>query len=938
MGSMAVWTAVAALSWPSASVHALGSQGAPEILSLSRSAVQPGDRVVIQGHGLGSSPGCVLVSGLQVKAEVWTDTAVRFQVPPEAASGTLRVRRADGQRSAPLPFTVNHPLPQGQFPPSGFKLEDTGLWGAAFLVETDGTHLYGVCGLETLVTYQIQPGQPHRFCSRLYLNQRVGDLRLVGDHLFCAGDHGLMVFRCADLQSGPARPVAAVTGFSCLSVDAQPDPSGELEGHIVALTEYAPRWGSDQLRVLLYQFAHEELRLLGVFARAVPAQERQFAVALGPRFRKAYVSGAESLLGTNQYILELTLEDLKAPALLHREPTPKFLTFDMEAKGAVLWAGLVGGGFELFRAYMLRPGANHLQWRRTIRGKWSPGRATRVKILDNAVTVGCAWAGQRPDIFLMDTVGAGSTPLASMNSLDWAFDVAGAPDPKTPGTGKIFVADEWGGFLTLRYNRAAADPLSHEPDYQWTPAASMTEGLHLTADRIYIAGRGAGPWSADRFHLTNESQWRHVPFDWSLAEPQPHPVSALATRRDPEAGLLIAALGHEKAMAWGQKIIGLLYRETPSDIELLAASEEIDPPGLWSQGVSVVWARPDLVFMTTGSDGFRAYVIDPRVPSIHLHEQCRTSGLDTNTFGPQQLTTSMKRFTLGSQDLLVVGSRPNGLSSAPTLHLYRVSYPQGPPSRDQPRAPLQVVKSAALECLKFKTVHRLDVHPAGWIALATAQGIAILHRSWVQRLNDMPDWQAWNHICMPTSALAPWWDVSWSKEFKDVGFADEHTLYAVKNPQGVWRIRLEPDAANLTVRALATSYYPGVECGLNYARLLHGWADANVPTLHNPYALAVAGDTVYVTGWSGKVRRLRFEAEEGVKLLQLRWQANEAQIEFASPLGSRNYTVESRASVERGNWTPIEPVAIRQLAPTRFVARFPASAAARQFYRLRIRP
>jgi hypothetical protein len=505
----------------------------------------------------------VVLAGRRVVPLTWSDKEAAFVVPEDGASGGLCLRTVAGARSGARAFTVNRPLPAGQIAPHGLGLEDTGLPGPAFLVETDGTCLFGITGFETLSTYELRERQPHGFCGRTYLNQRVADLRVRGGYLFCVGDHGLLVFRCSDLRAGRAEAVAAVAGGSFYGVDARPDPGGPPDGLLVALAEHAPVWGTNTLRVVFYRFSEEELSPLGTFRRKVGSEERQFAVALDPRHRKAYVSGWQTLTGADKYLLELATTNLFAPALQHREETGLVLAGDMDALDEVLWTGVTTTGLnnELFRAYALQPGTTPLKLSRTIRGGLGAGRVARVRILDRQVTVGSSWFGNRPDIFLFTTFGDAVFPAVSRNSLDWAFDVTGFARPQGTNAGKVVVAAEWGGFMTLDYQVTPKLNLTHQPDYQWVVAAAMTEGLHLAGDRIYIAGRGAGPWSADRNQLADETRWRRVTFDWALPEPQPHPISAVCTRRDPQAGLLIAALGHEKAMAWGTQILGLLYRE-----------------------------------------------------------------------------------------------------------------------------------------------------------------------------------------------------------------------------------------------------------------------------------------------------------------------------------------------------------------------------------------
>lgn len=109
---------------------------------------------------------------------------------------------------------------------------------------------------------------------------------------------------------------------------------------------------------------------------------------------------------------------------------------------------------------------------------------------------------------------------------------------------------------------------------------------------------------------------------------------------------------------------------------------------------------------------------------------------------------------------------------------------------------------------------------------------------------------------MSDPAYAPWHEGTWQAGVKGARFADENALYVVKQPHGVWRVTLAIDPARQTVRAKATAFYPGVECGTNYAPMLHGWANPDTVTLHHPYRVLTDEAAVYVTGWSGKVQRL----------------------------------------------------------------------------------
>ncbi len=912
----------------------------PQIDGVSSSSAQPGPAGTFIGRGFGATPGAVVLTGLRVTPTSWSETNVSFVVPDDGASGFVHIRTVSGERSEAVSFTVERPLPAGQIAPYGLTLEETGLLGAAFLVETDGSYLYGISGFETVSTYELRDTQPHVLRSRIYLNQRVGDLRMQGGYLFCAGDHGLLVYRCADLQAGVPVVAAAVAGGSYLGVDVRPDPTSELDGLLLALCEHVPRWGTGSLRVVFYQFAGGVLTRRGTFARSASAEERQFGVALDPLQRKAYVSGWGSLTGSNKYILELTTTNLASPALQHREETGAVLAGDMDVLENVLWTGVLttGGGNQIFRAYTLNVGTNHLSLSRVISGGFAFGRVARVKIVDQQVVLGSSWYGNRPDIYLFTTFGGTTTPAASQNSLDWAFDVTGFAQPSGTNAGKMIVADEWGGFITLNYQTTPKLGLSHRSDYQWVVSASMTESLHLAEGRVFVAGRGAGPWSADCHDLAEESQWRHVDFDWTQAEPQPHPVSAVCTRRDPDAGLLIAALGHEKAMAWGEEIIGLLYRETASNVMLLAQSEAFNPPGLGSEGVSAVWPERDLVFMATGSDGFRAYVVNPSEPSITIHCDCRTSGFATNIFSTRLTARCLKHYTDGNSRKLIVGSTPGLLVADPTLNIFTLNCPEGAPDRGHPDAPISITHEAALHCLAWKPVHNLDVHPSGVVAVATSAGVGVFHLAWVDALNQTNDFAAWNRIRVPVDAYAPWWYTNWTDEMADVSFADEHTLYVVKAPEGLWRLSFELDPTNRAHRCMATAYYPGVQCGMDYRLMLHGWANPDTPTLHHPYGVVADGDIAYVTGWSGKVQRLGLTAGAGAKIQDARLGGSEMELTFFSPFGSRVYQVEATPSLHPAQWAVRPDAQIREHGNQTFNVRIPFAGAAPQFYRIRVQP
>lgn len=828
--------------------------------AISPAEATPGSEVTIFGDGFGASAGAVALSGLRIEPSLWSPGRVRFVLPLAGVSGPLVVSTRHGDRSEPARLTVSRSLPAGQYAPEGLDLVDTGLLGAATLVATDGECLYGVVGFETLVTHLMTDEGPYRLLSMVHLPQRVGDIRVTGGHLYCAGDHGLRVYRCSDLQVGLTEPVASVFDGACLAVDARTVAFEDAERVVVALCEYRPRDGSDALRVPLYAFEDEELVPLGSYSRRVEPAERQHAIVIDPLRPKVYVSGYRTLLGSDRYILEVDIADPSRPRLSHREETGGILAFDMDACRDRLWAGVSGTGTEHFRVYRLHAGDTPLELERVVAGRFGAGRTTRVQIIDERSTVGVAWAGARPDVFVMDTFVAADapfgkeSPLASTDTIDWAFDVAGFPRGGTRGG--IVVADEWGGFLTYEYRRTPDAAIEHAPDHRAVVAAAMTEGLHVAADRVYVAGRGAGAWSADRDDLSDPDGWRSVRWEWGEETPQPHPVSGLATREDPEHGTLIAALGHEKAMAWGQEIRGLLYRETDRDIELLAGSEAIEPPGLFSSGVDVVWAEPDLVYMTTGTDGLRAFVVDPDGPDISLHESCREVGFATDVFSTSNMAVTMAHLRRGSRRTIVVGSRPALLVGEPTVHVFDIDYPEGVPDRTAPRRRIIVRREVALECSRWKPVQHLDLLPSGRLAVATDQGLALLRLEHVDNLNELGHHDAWGRVNVPASAFEPWWDGAWAVAVDDVSFSDDNTLWVVKSPVGVWRIECEAVPGTLTHRASATAHYPGVQCGMDYTQLLGGWGDPDVVPLHHPYAVAADGASVFVTGWSGKVQRL----------------------------------------------------------------------------------
>ena len=834
------------------------------IISLSSDSAYPGELITINGNDFGSNPGYVVLTGLKIEPQTWSDNLITFFVPDDAMTGFIYVRDSSDTASNRVTFTVNRDLDDGQILPYNLEISDTGLLGAAFLVETDGEYIYGITGFETLSTFKIHDSEPYTLKSRIYLPQRVGDLKLCNGYLFCSGDHGLFVYKTSDLQQANPKITAGISGDHYLSVDAKMKTLDSIDNTIIALCSYQPSLDTQELNMVLYSFENEELGKLGTYTRSAVSTERQHAIVIDPVNPKVYVSGGETLLGDDKYILEISIDDPSTPVLNYKEDTGELLPFDMETIDGILWTGVVKTGTEIFRTYTLNPDSNHLILDKIITGSYNLGRTTRVKILNDKITIGCAWLGNRPDLFLFNTYPSTTTAIASYNSIDWAFDISGYAE--SDNDGKIIIADEWGGFLTYEYSTDPTPSISHELDYNWAPASAMTENIHLTDDRVYIANRGAGVWSADRYDLSDHTSWKFPDWEWTSEEPQPYPVSGLATREDPTHGLLIAALGHDKAMAWGTEIYGILYKETSTKIQRLAISDPIDPPGLYSSGECVVWPETDLVFLTTGSDGIRAYIVNPDAPSITIHNDCLSSGFATDVFSTANMASCMKYYTDGSTHKLIVGSIPGLLVSDPTIHIFNINYPEGIPDRNNPDRPIEITLESQLDCTQYKTVNYLDITSDGLIAIATSQGIGLFNIEWIPQLNELSINDAWNKIKIPTDSFEPYWDDTWSMQMKDVGLKDDNTLYCVKspegkNPGGIWKIDFEINEETLSHSSAANGYYPGVQCGMDYTQFLQGWANPDIVTIHHPYALAVDENGLYVTGWSGKLQRITESSE-----------------------------------------------------------------------------
>ena len=354
--------------------------------------------------------------------------------------------------------------------------------------------------------------------------------------------------------------------------------------------------------------------------------------------------------------------------------------------------------------------------------------------------------------------------------------------------------------------------------------------------------------------------------------------------------------------------------------------------------MSAIWPERDLVYMVTGTDGFRAYVVNPLAPSITIHRDCRASGFATNVYSPSMKARCFKYRTDGTVHRLVVGSAPGLLVDDPTLNVFTVAYPFGLPDRARPDLPIQVTHETALLCSRWKPVYNLDIRPSGFVAVATSAGVGLFHLSWIPALNQMTDFAAWNCIRVPPEAYAPWWSSNWAADMADASFIDDSTLYVVKATDGVWRLSFQPDPTNYTHRCMATAYYPGVTCGMNVTVWLHGWANPDIPTLHHPYAVVADGDTAYVTGWSGKVQRLGLVPGTGARIHGIDRDRNNIDLLFSSPFWKRVYQVEASPSLTPPRWEPEPSAQVRGVGGGEYTARVTTNGTASRTYRIRISP
>ena len=830
----------------------------PVITSLSSDYSSIGDLLTIYGYGFGNSEGYIVLTGLCVEPISWTNTQITFKIPRIGASGYIYIRDINSTKSNSVNFKVLRSLPDFQFEPYGLSLIDTGILGPALLVETDGSYVYGVTGYDTLSTYKIFEDSPYELKNRIYLPQRINELRIFDNYLFLTGDMGLFVYRCSDLQNDNPQIVIAIANAAIMALDIKEINGDPIDGVLLALCEYKSWWDSDILHISFFKFDNEELIELGSFQRKEDnVKERQIAIAIDPINPKVYVSGYKTLLGSDKYILEINISKIESPDLNHREELANLLPFDMETINDRLWSGQVHTGTEGFRAYQLYPGEDYLTLDESIHTKFMLGKTTRVKIIDDDVSVGSSWLGERPDVFIWNTFNSGSSPSASEESIDWAFDITGYSESTGSYDGKIIVADEWGGFLTYEYQKSPSYSINHVKNYHHVPTGAMTAGIHLTDERVYIAGRGGGVWSADKFDLSDESKWRWGDWDFSLENPQPHPVSSLCTREDPDLGTIIVGRAHNKAFAWGSKTYGILYQETNDGITELAISEEIEPKtgNIW---VDMAWPYTDLVYMPTGDDGFRALVINPDKPSIAIHKDCLEVGFGNDNFSNTHHSGTIQYYKDSNGDKIIVASESSIFGGESGLFVFSVSYPEGIPDRNSPDRSIVIKKENSLNCLKYKTVNQMDVTSTGIISVATPQGIGIFHISWIPILNNMSNTQAWNLIKVPLETYEPWWYDGWNNGLDDVSFNTDNEIFVLKTKLGIWKLEIEIDMENYTHQSVCTSYYPGIGGGIDYENLLFGWGNPDIPTLHHPYLLDVDNNSAYVTGWLGKIQKVTY--------------------------------------------------------------------------------
>jgi len=872
----------------------------PEIRCLSTYKAAPSSQVTIAGEYFGSSPGYVVLSGLQITIPPldWSDNMIRFAVPEEGATGPVYVRTYGNKKSNSVgPFTVERPL--GAYEPTAtLALAETGLQGAATLVETDGAFLYAVAGCDTLITYDLgnfpplapptyNYDQDYGVKSRIYFPQRLADLKVSEGHLFCVGDFGLRVYNCRDLHTHAAPPItAAVANGAFYAVDIQHKVE-PINGFLVALSEYRPRGGSTSLRVLLYEFLPDkgEMAARGEYSHdeceGYPSctRARQFGIAIDPDYPKIYLAGSRKNwyeLAPRGHLDEVSIVGPKPNLTRSQEYGQDWIPWNLETGHNRLWVGflqLASTGDVAFQAHETREAAGFSRTI-TIHTNHGPPRNARLTIVDDAVTA--AVDGNDNHVFgdpqFPFNVIAMDTEAPCMDddcffyeadantdeSYDWALDVTGFTG--TGNEGKIFVADEWTGVLTFPFAKGPPLSLSSFLSDYHIPTGGWGGQVHLAQERVYITGHGA-PWSASRTDVSDASRWRTVPWNWQAEppdRPQPNPVSDLCTRRYSD-GTYLVGRGHEKAFAWGAVIYGTLYKENDQGlIELLdVADDPINPPYRNTGNSDVLWPEADLAYMTTAADGIRAFIVDPEAPSIALHRKSVPAGLVEKSSTYDRAVCMRWYSDGGSPGRFVVGfdkgqwPLDRGVGG---LHLYDVSYPDGaPPDRVHPGWGIEFPARAkkVLSALDGKNVHCLDITERGLIAVSTNEGVAIFS---IDAFDRQP---AWDGIRVDTSH----WGEAVGPAVSDGGFGG--LSFDRQNPQllyvlndGLWCL----DAAD---PSYPMAYYPATT-GYNASNDYEGdgltaWGNPDVFTLHQPSSVAADGGSIYVTGWPGKVQRLRLD-------------------------------------------------------------------------------
>jgi len=900
-------------------ITGLGTTSFAEI-SVSPEGATPGERATIRGSGFGETPGAesaVVLSGLRIEADSWGEEQIDFTVPEDGVTGPLYVRISDVDTSDSAHFRVLRSV--GTMEPSGLKLADTGLQGAGTLVEADGAFLYSVTGLDTLTTYDIRQFPPldtgnyevdYHVQSRVYFPQRLADLKVYEGHLYCVGDFGLRIYRCQDLQADESPlATASVAGGAYYSADAR--WKGEpINGLLVALSEYRPQTGSDLLRVPLYRFLPDkgELEPLGEYSRVECegspncSQERQFDVAIDPDHPKIYLGASRQIwyeLLPRGTLYEFGIgADLELDITHTQEFGPDRLPWNLEADHSRLWVGfcstasLDNARFMAYEAWS-DPGFSSVK---TIHTNSAIPTIARLNIIDEgAIAVIDGNDGHMWDIpafpfnvGILDTVEPceGDDCFLTADdpdtgkSADWALDVGGAPDPpESEYDGTLFVSDEWAGVLLFPYRKnpltffefpgAPMDPGTGDPtQYKFMhdhhiPTGCWAGRIHISEDRAYVAARGGGPWSVARADVSDAAQWKWVRWNWSpdsTDKPQPNPASSLCTRQYPE-GNYIVTRSHSKAFGWGGDIKVILYKETEYGIEKLAESAKINPSP--NTGASdTIWPEQDLVYVTTATEGVHALVVDPgdRPPPGDLPESApRDPGITihSNVIAAGGITRAVcMRWHDPGSELLV------GFDLGGGFYRYDVDYPGDienpgmPPDRDHPDLPIEISGDTALACLQGKDAVELDITEAGIIAVSTNDGLAIFS---IDAFDEEPQ-PEWPQIKVDTSTWSHAWGPGPSVGdggFGDVSFDRELPEYLYVLNNGLWCLRIDPEQLN---DPYVVGYYPatdGFNASKDYGGVgLKAWGDPDLFTLHQPSSVRADGDTIFVTGWAGKVQKL----------------------------------------------------------------------------------